>query len=155
MQAKQNSTYEFQGFHRFLSNFYRSPIYHQGINYPTAEHLYQALKTTERSMRRKISSLKSPGQAKGMGQSITLRKNWDKIKLTAMKWVIGLKFDQNQELKQKLLSTKNDILIEGNYWHDNFWGDCNCRKCKHIKGQNNLGKILMKRRMYLAKQTNI
>ena len=67
-----------------------------------------------------------------------------------MKWVIGLKFTQNQEIKEKLLATGNSILIEGNYWHDNFWGNCLCSKCKYIKGRNNLGKILMKRRVVVT-----
>ena len=143
---------EFRGSYRFLSNFYKSPVHHQGIDYPTAEHLYQALKTRERSMRRKISLLTTPGQAKGMGRKIALRPNWDGMKITAMKWVIGLKFTQNQDLKEKLLTTGNVILTEGNYWHDNFWGNCLCSKCKHIKGHNNLGKILMDRRAWLKRK---
>jgi len=138
---------EFTGKYKYLSNFYSSPIHHQGIDYPTAEHLYQALKTRERSMRRKISLLNTPGQAKGMGRRLTLRSDWNKIRITAMRWVIGLKFDQNQELKEKLLATQNSILIEGNYWHDNYWGDCTCSDCKNIMGSNYLGKILMKVRI--------
>ncbi|KKL13492.1 hypothetical protein LCGC14_2525210, partial [marine sediment metagenome] len=77
----------------------------------------------------------------------TLRSDWNKIRITAMRWVIGLKFDQNQELKEKLLATQNSILIEGNYWHDNYWGDCTCSDCKNIMGSNYLGKILMKVRI--------
>ena len=37
----------------------------------------------------------------------------------------------------KLLDTGDTELIEGNNWHDTFWGVCKG------KGQNNLGKILM------------
>jgi predicted NAD-dependent protein-ADP-ribosyltransferase YbiA (DUF1768 family) len=32
------------------------------------------------------------------------------------------KFKQNLELKQKLLETGNQELIEGNTWNDTFWG---------------------------------
>ena len=42
------------------------------------------------------------------------------------------------------------MLIEGNYWHDNYWGNCLCPKCKEIEGQNQLGKILMKVRSTLS-----
>ena len=142
---------EFTNRNRFLSNFYRSPIHHQGINYPTAEYLYQAFKTTERSMRRKISLLNTPGKAKRMGKTIKLRKDWEGIKIIVMRWVIGLKFDQNLELRQLLLAIEDSILIEGNYWHVNFWGDCNCSKCKQIEGKNHLGKILMRQRDAYAK----
>ncbi len=152
MENEKESIEEFADGNRFLSNFYRSPIHHQGINYPTAEHLYQALKTTERSMRRKISSLNTPGQAKRMGKSILLRKDWEEIKITAMRWVIGLKFDQNLYLQQLLLATEDRVLIEGNWWHDNFWGDCGCPKCKQIEGKNNLGRILMRKRKRIKKR---
>ena len=41
-----------------------------------------------------------------------------------------------------LLSTGDQELIEGTWWHDKFWGICICTKCAN-KGDNNLGKILM------------
>jgi predicted NAD-dependent protein-ADP-ribosyltransferase YbiA (DUF1768 family) len=50
----------------------------------------------------------------------------------------------DSELKKILLNTENSILIEGNSWHDNFFGNCTCIKCKDIKGENHLGKLLMK-----------
>ena len=134
----------------YLSNFYRSSISYKGVIYPTAEHLYQALKTTEKSMRKKISTLKTPGMAKRMGRTITLRYHWEEIKIGVMRKVIRLKFDQNLELQQFLLATEDRLLVEGNWWHDNFWGDCICSKCKHMEGQNHLGKLLMKRRTKYA-----
>lgn len=41
---------------------------------------------------------------------------------------------------QKLLETGDGLLIEGNNPHDTFWGACK------EKGQNNLGKLLMRLR---------
>ena len=58
--------------------------------------------------------------------------------------IVKAKFSQNENLRQMLLDTNNEELIEGNWWHDNCWGDCSCERCKDIKGQNNLGKILMR-----------
>lgn len=51
---------------------------------------------------------------------------------------------KNPELREKLLSTSDAELVEGNTWHDNVWGNCNCPRCIEIEGQNNLGKTLMK-----------
>ena len=48
------------------------------------------------------------------------------------------------ELKEKLLATGDEYLEEGNYWHDNYWGNCHCEKCADITGQNKLGILLMK-----------
>lgn len=49
-------------------------------------------------------------------------------------------------LKQKLLATGDEELVEGNYWHDNTYGNCSCERCKDIIGRNMLGNILMKLR---------
>lgn len=48
------------------------------------------------------------------------------------------KFSQNEELKIKLLATGDEHLEEGNTWGDRIWGTVNS------KGQNHLGKILMR-----------
>ena len=41
---------EFDGKFRFLSNFYPSPIFYDGILYPTVEHAFQAAKTVNYSV---------------------------------------------------------------------------------------------------------
>jgi predicted NAD-dependent protein-ADP-ribosyltransferase YbiA (DUF1768 family) len=64
-----------------------------------------------------------------------------KVRVTVMKAVVRMKFLQNPELLKQLKETGDEELIEGNTWHDNFWGICYCGKCK--KGLNTLGKILM------------
>jgi len=46
-------------------------------------------------------------------------------------------------LKEELLATEDWELIEGNTWNDSFWGVC------QRKGENHLGKILMKIRKEL------
>lgn len=52
------------------------------------------------------------------------------------------KFNQ-EPFKTKLLQTGSETIIEGNWWHDNFWGICQCKKCEYIEGENNLGFLLM------------
>lgn len=42
------------------------------------------------------------------------------------------------ELRQRLLDTGAEELIEGNYWGDRFWGVCAGSSANH------LGKLLMK-----------
>lgn len=77
-----------------------------------------------------------------------LRKNWEEVKDNVMEEIIKNKFS-TPELAAKLKSTGKEELIEGNYWHDNYWGNCTCQKCATIKGKNKLGKILMKIRSEL------
>ena len=121
----------------FLSNFYQCPVKYHGITYPHAESAFQAQKTHSHTVRKIFKKL-TPNEAKKLGKHIHLRKDWNEIKDQKMYEICYAKFKQNSELKKKLLKTGNSLLIEGNDWHDTYWGMCN------NKGKNKLGKILMK-----------
>ena len=127
----------FTGENFFLSNFALSDITYNGVLYPTVEHAYQASKTLDLKERCGIASLTTPSMAKHAGKKVKLRDDWDKIKLNIMEELISLKFEI-PNLHKRLQETFPKELIEGNYWHDTFWGVCNG------KGQNHLGKLLMK-----------
>jgi len=136
----------------FLSNFYPSKILYKGTFWPTVEHAYQGEKCSDLDMAEVIRNVLTPEHAKGIGKRVAIRKDWEEIKIDVMTDLVLAKFTQNEELKKKLLNTGNLKLIEGNYWHDNFWGNCYCNKCKHIEGQNILGIILMEIRNILKKK---
>lgn len=127
----------FSGEYAFLSNFYPAQIRYGGIFFPTAEHAFQSMKTLSMKERLEIAKLPTPGQAKRAGKKVTLRKDWEKIKLRIMKEILLVKFS-NIELAEQLIATGDQILIEGNTWGDRYWGVCNGQ------GQNNLGKLLMR-----------
>lgn len=145
----------FKGEYDFLSNFYPSPVKlrEEGDDYvyPTVEHAYQAAKTTDWAERDlfkkptiaykgKIVKL-TPGIAKKLGREITLRWDWEHIKIAKMTELLYDKF-LIPELKEKLIATCGRDLIEGNHWGDKFWGVCNG------EGKNHLGRILMIIRSY-------
>jgi ribA/ribD-fused uncharacterized protein len=130
---------EFSYGNRFLSNFYYSPIMFGGELYSTVEHAYQAAKTLNPHERREIQLADKPGKAKNLGKKVTLRSDWETIKLKVMEELVRRKFnDFDYTLKNQLLATGDQELIEGNWWGDTFWGVCNGI------GENQLGKILMK-----------
>ena len=138
---------EFQGQYRFLSNFYvGEPLYANGMRFQTSEHLYQAFKSTIREEVLQVLNAPTPGAAKRMGANLTLRDDWDKIKDRAMEICIGLKFTANPDLTRQLLATGNEFLVEGNSWHDNYWGACVCQKCQGLDQHNKLGYTLMRYR---------
>ena len=139
-----DSAKAFEGDYAFLSNFYFCVIKFDGKDWPTSEHLFQALKTRDKDQQEKIRNCITPGQAKKLGRIVDLREDWDSIKDNVMRLVLRMKFNQNPFLKTKLLETGNEILIEKNYWHDNYWGVCCCDKCSLKKlRQNILGFLLM------------
>lgn len=143
----------FRGEGYFLSNFSDSFITMDGILYKNAESAFQSYKCVNRSQRQKFASL-TPNDAKTLGRKVKLRKDWENIKDEIMTGVIEAKFKQNLSIRMKLIKTGNKTLIEGNTWHDNYWGNCHCDKCKSIEGKNVLGKILMKVRDNYAKNIN-
>ncbi len=133
----------FSGEHRFLSNFYPSPIYVDGLRFPTVEHAFQAAKTSDVADKERIAQAKSPGRAKSLGRKVRLRKDWEAVKVGVMKQCAELKFESDAQLADLLLATGEARLIEGNTWNDSFWGVCGGR------GKNHLGKILMRVRSQL------
>lgn len=144
LQSPPPTIYEFQGDYRFLSNFYPAPIVVDGITYDTTEHFYQMHKFTQKWLLADIRTAPTPGQAKRIARqySVLIREDWDEIKVRIMTIATMNKFWQHTALAVKLLQTGNAVLIEGNRWHDNFWGSCQCDKCTQIIGQNQLGLIL-------------
>lgn len=142
----QGTIISFADNYAFLSNFYKhnliTDIDYPDIKYPTVEHAFQAAKTLSRSERKQLSELATPAEAKFTGRHIKIREDWEDVKLDIMKYYLKEKFSI-PELRERLLATEGTILVEGNIWHDNFWGDCYCNKCKNKIGYNNLGQLLI------------
>ena len=136
---------KFSDEYRFLSNFYPliNPIRFQDISYPTVEHFFQGQKTLDVSIQILISKCPTPGETKRMGKRVVIRNDWDKIKDLVMEKALFLKFSVNPDLARKLRDTGTEVLVEGNYWHDNYWGRCLCPRCLKIQGKNKLGTLLM------------
>lgn len=127
----------FRGEYFFLSNFCEVPVMYDGITYLNNEAAFQAQKTLNKEQRLDFAML-NPSQAKKKGRSVSLRPDWEEIKINVMYEICKAKFTQNENLKRSLLNTGNTELIEGNNWGDKIWGQVNGI------GENNLGKILMK-----------
>lgn len=141
----QKSTIDhFKNDYEKFSNFYPVVVRYEGRSYPSVEHAYVAVKTKNEMFRKMISELpaKDAGKAKNLGRKVKLRPLWDLMKYSVMERLLYQKFSY-AEFNELLLSTEDAIIIEGNYWHDNYWGNCYCKKCEKIEGKNKLGKLLM------------
>ena len=138
--------------YEFLSNFYHSPFIVDDIQYDSVEHFFQSSKAAAWDEAMWVNAAPTPGQAKGRGRKVSMRPDWEQIKIDIMRFALEQKF-AIPELKEKLLATGDSELIEGNWWDDNFWGDCYCPACQSIKGKNMLGKLLMELREKLKGQS--
>lgn len=133
---------EFQGRHRFLSNFYECNLEWDGIKWTSSEAAYQAAKTLDRNKRLEFVNL-SPSETKRKGKAVVLRSDWEEVKIEIMAEILFAKFEANPQLKKMLIETGDAHLEEGNNWHDRFWGVC---PPGSKTGKNHLGRLLMELR---------
>ena len=126
-----------------LSNFAEIPVEYEGVKYPTSEHAYQTAKTLDEAERAQVAACETPGQAKRAGQKVKMYDGFEADKDRIMHDIVAAKFAQNPEFADILVATYPAKLVEGNVWHDNYWGDCKCRHCADIEGANKLGLVLM------------
>lgn len=129
----------------FLSNFHFSKVTFENVTWRTAEHAYQAMKTLDQHQRLNMQEIYMPGDVKHYGRTVTMRSDWDDIKLGIMEEIVRCKFQQNPDLQRRLLCTEDLPIEEGNTWRDKYWGVCAFTG----EGENHLGKILMKIRKEL------
>lgn len=134
-----------------FSNLYRRPIILDGIEYPTAEHAYQAAKARKKEVREWILSAPSPALVAMAAHGLytwDIVEDWSKIKVDRMRDVLRAKFSQHSDLKEILLQTGNARLVEAgrtNNAVNRYWGEVNG------KGLNMLGMLLMEIRAELRK----
>jgi ribA/ribD-fused uncharacterized protein len=132
----------FRGQWAFLSSFYPSGFKAGNLWYPTVEHFFQAMKSTNMEYRVMVAACPTASQAKYMGSKkgmrqngFTLRENWESIKEDVMLFGLREKFS-DPTLRHMLLSTGDEPLEEGNGHGDTYWGTVNG------EGKNRLGKLL-------------
>ena len=127
--------------YEFLSNFFPARIIFDGLEFYNAEAAYQAAKCKNPEERLQFTELYG-NQAKKLGKRITVRKDWDDVKIAVMRDILFEKFTQNPMLAKYLLETGDKPLLEGNLHKDIFWGI----DSKTREGENHLGKLLMELR---------
>jgi ribA/ribD-fused uncharacterized protein len=129
----------FFGPYRWLSNFWYADIVVDGFTYKTVEHAFQCAKTLIPQEQAWIASALSPGEAKQRGGKVTLREDWDDIKVRIMKELLRQKFARHPGLGKRLVDTYPEQLMEGNNWGDRFWGV----DSQTLEGENWMGRLLM------------
>jgi ribA/ribD-fused uncharacterized protein len=144
---------KFRGDHAFLSNFWAEPFDCGGRIVPTAEHAFQAQKTTSKLHKDAIVEADGPLHAKFLGHRAPMRPDWDDVKVGVMRRILAFKFAPGTELAEKLVATFPAHLIEGNHWGDTFWGCVHPTPGSNLwVGANHLGILLMERRAELMRE---
>lgn len=128
-----------------FSNFSPQGVDLDGVWWPTTEHYFQAQKFAGTPYAEKIRMASSPKQAADLGRSreVPVRADWEKIKDDVMFNAVKRKFELHTELRELLLSTGDEELVE-NAPGDYYWG-CGADG----SGKNQLGITLMRVRTLL------
>lgn len=132
-----------------------------GITYKSAEHWMMAKKAElfgDHEVKEKILASKTPGEAKKWGRKVKGFKSelWDEMKYAIVLAGNISKFEQNPELKEFLLNTGDQIIVEASPV-DPIWGiglaadDEAAQFPERWKGENLLGFALMETRDKLKK----
>lgn len=142
----------FNGEYLFLSNFYEGKEFeYKGMIFKNTEAAFHSQKDLSRQ--KEFEGLR-PSESKKKGRAVKLRDDWNQIREDVMFDVCWEKFTQDEELKQKLLNTKDVYLQEGNYHSDALWGRIWSQKENKWIGENLLGKTLMTIRKLLLNKEN-
>lgn len=128
----------------FLSNLYRCPVVFDGVEYPTAEHAYQAGKARRAAVRDWLPAAPSPSLLAMAAHGLAfwdIRPGWSRDRRDRMLRVVRAKFQEHPDLAKRLLATGEARLVEYST-NDNDvnrrWGEVAGKG-----GQNWLGQILM------------
>ena len=132
-----------------LDNFSSFKVEWDGYLYASLEEAYQTAKflksAPEIAEEIKKSHSAHEAQKIAFANKDKVRSDWQEVKLTIMEELLRKKLQQNPYVKQKLLQTKDYIIVEYSP-KENFggWG-------KDRNGENPLGKLWMKLRDELLK----
>lgn len=131
-----------------FSNFSRHGVELDGLWWPTTEHYFQAQKFAGTPLAEQVRLATHPKQAAELGRNRAwpLRSDWETVKDTVMLKAVRCKFETHSELRQLLLDTGDEEIVE-NAPSDYYWG-CGADG----SGKNQLGQTLMQVRAILRGQ---
>ena len=150
----------------YLSNFnvLKNKIHYLGYDYISVEAGYMAQKCDDIAWKQYCSTISpisnAQSEMKKAAYKVELAKDFSDKRLKIMLDLLRLKFRNNSELANKLVSTCPRMIMEGNVWNDRYWGTTipkhnlsdNVELEKLYEkfpqyfyvGQNYLGRLLMK-----------
>lgn len=122
------------------------PIVIDGVSYSGPEHYFQGQKsvgTPDAEKAQLLLKTADPDQAYGIGRSCQMRADWESVKDKVMLTALTAKFTQHPELKELLLETGDNLLVQLKP-NDSYWGTG-----PNGKGKNRHAEILMQVRTEL------
>lgn len=133
----------------YLATYSNHGFFRDGIFYKTSEHYYQSKKFDDKKVIDKIINCNTPKDASNIGRDRNNKpiRLWKLLKCDVMFDAVLYKFIEHEDLKQKLINTNNEDIVEETV-KENYWGIG-----PNKDGLNNYGKILCMVRNILKEGT--
>jgi N-glycosidase YbiA len=122
------------------SNLHRCEGALVGVTYPPVDDALAPAKTDDASGRERIRRAPTPRQARRLGRLATLRGDWERDRLQALR--VRRRFARDRRLHERPLASGGRV-------ENNDWGDRRSGACSE-EGENRLGPTLMEVRPCLA-----
>ena len=122
-----------------LSNFFQCRFNFRGYNFKSLEHAYQWEKAQYfgfRGLANEIEAAGTAAQAKSLAREIPHSENWDRIRISLMRELLRLKWEQVPIFRDELNACRSKEILHP--VPDTFWGTGVGGK----KGRNNFGILL-------------
>lgn len=131
-----------------LGNFAATPIIVNNVSFKTSEQLFQLMKFKDAEPVLAVYQANNPKMIAKHWEKTHRREDWGQIIVDAMKFCLGLKYEQNEVFCQELENTKGKYIVEDqtsfpkktpDTWGVKQQGD-------NFVGPNLLGRLLMELR---------
>ena len=130
----------------YLSMFYKAPFSLDGFEWQTLMHYMAAKKflKTDPEYAEEIRTTENSAIARAKGLNKTHKIDEDFDALESLKRALIAKFEQNDDIAEKLVNTEEEKMFEYENAKDNFFGIG-----ADGKGENHFGKLLFETRKHL------
>ena len=136
-----------------LSNFGRTPLVVDGVPFDCSEKLFQVMKFTDAGSRRTVYGVKGQTikmKAKHAEKAGTIRPDWGKVIVDAMKFCLMEKYRQSEAFRRELERSRGLFIVEDQTTFPkktpDTWGVKRSADGKEFVGPNLMGRLLMELR---------
>jgi predicted NAD-dependent protein-ADP-ribosyltransferase YbiA (DUF1768 family) len=96
----------FTGYFEFLHNNFLTPVYYEGILYPSVTHSFHAARSNDDNTRKAILHAENLAAVAKIAKRINDPDNWSSRRQKIMEQLLRDKFRRSRELQEKLKATK-------------------------------------------------
>ncbi len=147
---------------KILSNFWMFTVTYEGEKFPSVEHFFQASKFKCSNKPEYFADFTINGKY-GKSDALTVKKkgsksgfknmgaqldvnDWNRCRIDRMKEFIKARYEQDEDFRRILVTCRDrgvTLLHFERSGHKSFWGGSVSRDDGTIRGENQLGKIMM------------